>query len=148
MERLTTRALYGKREMICLFSDCDTTGEHCPHINEDNCFCLQSILKRLGGYEDLEENSLLVKLPCKIGDVVYDINHGSKIELTVIGFRFGRMSNDDEDDELFQDDEWRVECEANDGGMAASVPFSELWKKVFLTEKDAEQALKDMEGTK
>lgn len=105
-------------------------------------------IDKLGKLEDLEEKNLLVKLPCKVGDVVYDINHGSKIELTVIGFRSGRMSNDDEDDELFQDEEWRVECEANDGGMAASVPLSELGKTVFLTEKDAKQSLKEMEGTK
>lgn len=102
---------------------------------------------KLGQLEDLEEKGLLQKFPCKKGDVIYDINHGSIIELTVIGFRFGRMSNDD-DDELFQSEEWRVECEANDGVIAASVPLSELGKNVFLTMQQAEQALNNMEGTK
>lgn len=30
-------------------------------------------LKKLADYEDLEEQGLLVRLPCKVGDTVYDI---------------------------------------------------------------------------
>lgn len=31
------------------------------------------ILTKLADYEDLEEQGLLVRLPCKVGDTVYDI---------------------------------------------------------------------------
>lgn len=101
---------------------------------------------KLGQLEDLEEKGLLVKFPCKKGDVIHDINHGNPIELTVIGFRFGRMSN--ETDELFQRDEWCVECEGNGGIIHASIPFSKFGEIVFTTRQQAEQSLKDMEGTK
>lgn len=71
MERLTSYKNECKREMICRYEDCDICEEYCPHINEDNCICLQEILGKLGEYEDLEEKGLLVKLPCKVGDRVY-----------------------------------------------------------------------------
>lgn len=109
-----------------------------------NLWAMADLRETLKDYEDLEEKNLLVKLPCKVGDVVYDINHGSVIVLTVIGFRFGRMSNDDENDE-FISDEWYAECEWEDGIIYAGIPFSKFGKIVFLTREQAEQALKDME---
>ena len=35
---------------------------------------IAAILKKLAGYEDLEEQGRLLKLPCKMGDTVYYIN--------------------------------------------------------------------------
>lgn len=55
MERLTTYISEYKREMICRYEDCDTCEEYCPHLNEDNCPCLQEVLEKLAEYEDLEE---------------------------------------------------------------------------------------------
>lgn len=73
MERLTTYKNECNREMICRFEDCMNDEEHCPHLNEDNCNCLQSIIEKLAEYEDAEENGLLLRLPCKIGDPVFVI---------------------------------------------------------------------------
>lgn len=36
------------------------------------------ILTKLAVYEDLEEQGLLVRLPCKIGDTVYRVNAGDR----------------------------------------------------------------------
>lgn len=55
MARLTTYKSECKREMICRYEDCMTDEEYCPHLNEDNCPCLQEILEKLAEYEDLEE---------------------------------------------------------------------------------------------
>lgn len=109
-----------------------------------NLWAMADLREMLKSYEDAEEKGLLQQLPCNVGDVIYDINHSSIIELTVIGFRFGRMSN--ESDNMFQRDEWCVECEGNGGVIHASIPFSKFGKIVFLTREQAEQALKDMEG--
>ena len=94
--------------------------------------------------EDYKEmGELTVNLPCNKGDVVYDINHDCIIELTVIGFRFGRMSNENEDDKFyFPRNEWCVQCESNNGIIHVSVPISKFGKTFFLTKEDAEQALK------
>lgn len=55
MERLTTYISEYKREMICRYEDCMTDEEYCPHLNEDNCPCLQEILEKLANYENLEK---------------------------------------------------------------------------------------------
>lgn len=52
MERLTSYKSECKREMICKYEDCNTCEEHCPHLNEDNCPCLQEVLEKLAEYED------------------------------------------------------------------------------------------------
>ena len=49
------------------------------------------ILTKLAVYEDLEEQGLLVRLPCKIGDTVYRVNAGAKqpiIPMTVSEIHF------------------------------------------------------------
>ena len=73
MERLTTNKNECNREMICRFEDCDICEEYCPHMNEDNCSCLQAVIEKLGEYEDAEEQGLLLRLPCKVGDTIWCI---------------------------------------------------------------------------
>lgn len=69
MERLTTRneadaAYY----YLKCFEKCDGLGasEKC-----NNCDLAHDACEKLGEYEDLEEQGLLLKLPCKVGDTVY-----------------------------------------------------------------------------
>ena len=52
MERLTTTDYLLGLEMICKYDNCWTDEEHCPHINTENCQCLQNILMKLKKYED------------------------------------------------------------------------------------------------
>lgn len=49
------------------------------------------ILTKLAVYEDLEEQGLLVRLPCNVGDTVYRVNAGAKqpiIPMTVSEIHF------------------------------------------------------------
>lgn len=39
---------------------------------------IRAILKKLADYEDTEEQGLLLRLPCKVGDIVYKVNKASK----------------------------------------------------------------------
>ena len=39
------------------------------------CEPFKDVMKRLAEYEDAEEQGLLLRLPCKVGDEVYLINH-------------------------------------------------------------------------
>lgn len=56
MKRLVGTRQWGNktiRQMICRHEDCTTDEKHCPFMNEDDCRCLQKILKRLHGYEEI-----------------------------------------------------------------------------------------------
>lgn len=64
MERLTQRE---NNRLIMVKQD---NGEYIPaYWDEDNF----KAIKKLADYEDLEEQGLLVRLPCKVGDTMYDI---------------------------------------------------------------------------
>ena len=90
------------------------------------------ILQELKEYRDLEEQGLLLKLPCKAGDKLYDIrqNHikdrrnDMVHELSIEGITV----------ELCTWETW----------MAKSVPLKEIGKTVFLTKEEAEEKLKEL----
>ena len=91
------------------------------------------IVRKCDEYARAEEQGLLLKLPCKVGDILYDIrqNHVKDRrndivhELNVEGITV----------ELCPWETW----------MARSVPLEEIGKTVFLTKEEAEKALKEME---
>lgn len=76
MERLTKRI---KDAAVC--RDCTGT---CGTCDGADCFDVQPMVDRLADYEDAEEQGLLVRLPCKVGDMVYRVwfTEGRKPEIT------------------------------------------------------------------
>lgn len=44
---------------------------------------------KLAEYEDLEEQGRLIKLPCKVGDTVWDNDFGRPCAYTITAFSFG-----------------------------------------------------------
>lgn len=72
MERLTkrdfSRITYNERRSIMCSSYCDNCSQ-----GAGNCKTVKNMIKKLATYEDLEEQGLLVRLPCKVGDTMYDI---------------------------------------------------------------------------
>ena len=70
MERLTkrdfSRITYNERRSILCSSYCDNCSQ-----GAGNCKTVKNMIKKLANYEDLEEQGLLVRLPCKVGDTVY-----------------------------------------------------------------------------
>lgn len=67
-KRITRRNEDGTTWVKCVWCDnvatCDYTKESCCQVLQD----------RLAELEDLIEQGLLVKLPCKVGDTAYAIN--------------------------------------------------------------------------
>jgi hypothetical protein len=91
-------------------------------------------LEELKEYEQLEEQGLLLKLPCKIGDTVYSITRDfiseykiCSIEKYLEGFFFN----------------WG--CEKGIYKNIRGFTHFEIGKTVFLTKEEAEQELKRME---
>lgn len=130
MERLTTYKTECNREMICKYEDCDICEEYCPISQEDNCSCLKEILEKLGQYEDAEEQGLLLRLPCKIGDRVYSVTRDFISEYTICSiekYNEGFFFN------------WR--CEKGIYINIRGFTDYDIGKTVFLTREEAEQAL-------
>ena len=120
MDRLTQR-IEGKVEMLCRFEDCEITDDICPGCNRDECLCLQQVLDKLKTYEDAEEQGLLLRLPCKVGDTVYQIHTLPRSNRKVLA---------------------QVEVDAF--FISLCLLEGRFGKTVFLAREEAEKALADM----
>lgn len=82
MERLTQKSdkMIWLKDQGLKIEPCEMNSHHC-----------RMILEKLADYEDLEEQGLLVRLPCKVGNTVYRVNAGAKqpiIPMTVSEIHF------------------------------------------------------------
>lgn len=81
----------------------------------------------LAEYEDMEEQGLLVRLPCKVGDTIYRCGNPTK---KIYEWQIAYVEVY-EDETVFVDDSDNTFVEADIG------------KTVFLTREEAEKALED-----
>ena len=93
----------------------------------------ESAYKRLASYEDLDEQGLLLRLPCKVGDTVYSIANDGKI-YPVKATREVRIVNG----------VLHIICESC--RYSDLVSYDDVGETVFLTQAEAEQKLKEMES--
>ena len=108
------------------------------HAAADNLPCGENsyeykglLLEALGKYEDADEQDLLLRLPCKIGDRLYKIDYdylGNIISDTVHSIHILRNTV------YLEMKYWH------------NILLSEIGKTVFLTQAEAEQKLKEMES--
>ena len=96
---------------------------------------------KLAEYEDLEEQGLLLRLPCKVGDIIYRVNTGAKepvIKMRVLQVNYKQLHKD----------RIIIRIDAiNDNDMRENCYLLEdIGKTVFLTQAEAEQKLKEMES--
>lgn len=85
--------------------------------------------------------SKVIELPCKVGDVVYKVSfiHKNVTPLKVDGFLCNLLS-------------WKVHCTHLIPSWVGNqkehiyIAFSSFGKRVFLTQEEAEQALKEHES--
>lgn len=104
---------------------------------EDEIIHTGNAIRKLAEYENLEEQGKLLKLPCAVGDTVYEVQDLRKRiqPYTVIAVHISNCGN------LYG---W----ELKDGkGVYSNVNgFSEyaIGKQVFLTKEEAEAALKEL----
>lgn len=86
---------------------------------------------KLAEYEDLEEQGLLVRLPCKIGDTLYCIDNGIVELLIVNSFRIYNFN--------------RIEIDfENASGFTLCTFSGELDEGYFLTREESEKKLEEM----
>lgn len=136
MERLTERTAvgilvkedYGEKVLRTLYSGYD--GKPNPHYT--NCEKGYCAMEKLAAYEDAEEQGLLLRLPCKVGDTVYSLD------------RFcGGYSSDCPSRPCKDCPDYKLEIHEEKFKLNNIYDFD---KTVFLTQEKAEAKLKEMEG--
>lgn len=88
------------------------------------------VAKKLKEYEDMEEQDRLLKLPCKVGEIVYYINPNKNTinELVVYSFDIRPLQH--------------FACDY----MGARLNFNQFGKTVFLTKEEAKAAMDKLKG--
>ena len=105
---------------------------------------VEKLARKLAEYEDFEEQGLLLRLPCKVGDTVWDNDYGKPCEYNITGFSFG--TGEDYIDDPVSIKEVVYYYSNYSGSITGSFAVSEIGKTVFLTKAEAEQKLKEMES--
>lgn len=132
MERLTKRI---EDENTLLTEVGDTACKcFCDNYTLSGCWeCpVGKAIEKLCDYEDLEEQGLLVRLPCKLNGTLYSINYSNKtiVENTVIKISMN-------------DHVKRFNC--IDDNLRERIFFSyRIGETVFLTREEAEKELEEM----
>ena len=98
-------------------------------------------LEELKSYKGLEEQGLLVRLPCKVGDKVWDNDFGHPESYEIKAFSYGYCDSYVEPD---IEDEIIFYYENYTGSITGAFPMSEIGKTVFLTREEAEKKLEEM----
>ena len=100
------------------------------------------VMDALAEYEDLEEQGLLMRLPCKVGDTVYRVNAGAKqpiITMTVSEIHFLCYKNERA---------VRFDTIGKEDMGESCYRLEDIGRIVFLTHEEAEKKLKEMEQNK
>ena len=141
MERLTYVAENG--EVLFHPADLpDDEGITITQLAKDGRYkALEEIAERLANREQAEEQGLLLRLPCKVGDTLYRVNKGAKepvIMMRVIQLYVKQLHKN----------RTVIRIDAiNDNDMDESCYFLEdIGEKVFFTREEAKAKLKEMGG--
>ena len=97
---------------------------------------LKQIAERLANREQAEENGLLLRLPCEVGDTVYRISLNDIKEYKVFAINIGIRENASSCAILTK----------NSRGAVIDFELIDFGKTVFLSREEAESKLAEMEG--
>lgn len=154
MERLTERIKRLQKDDLIVYTNGKYEDTIPAEMTNDD---IRAVLKKLADYEDLEEQGLLVRLPCKeaysrSGDFVYLIYDYEIIECVHCGLGIDPLSGKAyitlaTDEKLFpyRSPDPEQDLDPTDWCTnATDVEVSELGKTVFLTREEAEKKLEEM----
>ena len=97
----------------------------------------EGLERKLAEYEDAEEQGLLLRLPCKVGDAVYAIGFNNNKPIIYESVVLSILITEKEIVFNVKVDEFEVNSQLKQ---------SMFGKTVFLTQAEAEQKLKKMES--
>lgn len=138
MERLTERIKRLQKDDLIVYTNGKYEDTIPAEMTNDD---IRAVLKKLAAYEDLEEQGLLVRLPCKVGDMVWDNDFGHPVSYEINAFSYGYCDSYVEPN---IEDEIIFYFENYNGSITGTFPMSEIGKTVFLTREEAEKKLKEL----
>ena len=100
-------------------------------------------LKELKAYKEAEEQGLLVRLPCKVGDIIWDNDFGYPQSYEINAYSYGYC---DSYVESYVEEEVVFYFENSNRSITGAFPMSEIGKTVFLTREEAEKKLEEMQN--
>lgn len=109
----------------------------------------ESAYKKLAEYEDLEEQGLLLRLPCGIGDDVYFIPSKTNYKLNILqGYpESNRVYHQNVEKITFTPNGWYLDGDKDLEYSTDHILIDKLYKETwFLSQAEAEQKLKEMDG--
>lgn len=95
--------------------------------------------EKLADYEDAEEQGLLLRLPCKVGDIIYEVSYENRKyiicehivnQFVYIAYRKPRIE---------------IYCEGENGFLSSNIK-GQLDDGLFLNREEAEAKLKELRG--
>lgn len=99
---------------------------------ESHYYLVGEAIDKLAEYEEAEEQGLLLRLPCKVGDTVYCFDYPRSDIVVVVEEKIEKI--------LIYEDDLTIET---DGGYYLPPMFGKL---IFTTRAEAEAALEKMKG--
>ena len=131
MDRLT-ELMNGEYIADCIYHNVTDDNGDFPYDGEG----IDMVVKRLGEYEELDEQGLLLMLPCKVGDTVYCIEDKKIWDCIIDKVTISRTNGIwfEIKTPKSMPDISAIEYTENDFG-----------RTIFLTKEEAEQKLKEME---
>ena len=103
-----------------------------------------NVLGRLAEYEELEEQGLLLRLPCKAGSTVYSIR-SRYTECSKYKETWNDCYGCENEDKCDSHEEYYIHINHSVSDEWIVIYMNDFGKTVFLTQEEAEQKLKEME---
>ena len=129
----------------------ETCEEFCKNAVDGckNCY-IQQVFKKLADYEDLEEQGLLVRLPCKVGDTVWVVTSPINV------FDYDKYDGDAEY-EVYESflssvsyyasgEQFRFYAKVTNNFIAAYFRECDFGKSIFFTREEAEKKLEELKN--
>ena len=106
-----------------------------------NMWAMAELREKLKRYEDAEEQGLLLRLPCKVGDKIF-------LDFAGFGKDIDKFTVKDFHLDCFEDGQTILYCdyESNDKTLSGQIDVMEFGKTVFLTKEEAKAKLKELRG--
>ena len=126
--------------------DADTSIAGLISLFYRNLWAMANLREKLKDYEDLEEQGRLIKLPCKVGDTVWDNDYGRPYAHTITAFSFGECEG--YIDEPVTTKEVVFYYTNSNGSITGGFAESKIGKSVFLSKSEAETKLRNLQRIK
>ena len=117
---------------------------------EPDCEEIDAVYRKLKDYEDAEEQGLLLRLPCKVGDTVWVVTSPFNV---FDGIEYDENMKDEVYEAFISSvtfyecgEHYRIYAKATNHFIGAYFRKCDFGKTVFLTKEEAEAKLKEMEG--